>query len=84
MLLLPKDPHAPASERAGAHQLQRPNNHIVAGTSSMRTTVASTTAAIPIPIPTALMTTRSAKAKPKKTAAMIAAAVVMRRPVDLT
>lgn len=53
MLLLPKDPHAPASERAGAHQLQRPNNHIVAGTSSMRTTVASTTAAIPIPIPTA-------------------------------
>src|SRR5881296_534903 len=56
---------------AGAHQFQRPSKRIVAGTRSMRTMVASTTTAIPMPIPMALITTRSAIAKPKKTAASL-------------
>ena len=43
--------------------------------------VASTTTAIPIPIPTACTMTERAIPKPKNTAAMIAAAPVMSRPV---
>ena len=54
---------------------------MVAGTSSARTIVASTTTARPMPMPTAWTITERARPKPKKTAAMMAAAPVMSRPV---
>ena len=65
----------------GTHQFHVPMSRMVAGTKRARTTVASRTTAMPIPTPTALMITESAKAKAKKTAAMIAPAHVMSRPV---
>jgi len=73
---------APRSvSQAGRHQFQRPINRMVAGTSSVRTMVASTTTAMPIPTPTAWMMTDRASPKPKNTVAMIAAAPVIKRPV---
>src|SRR5262249_60615554 len=58
----------------GIHQFHVLIRRMVAGTRSARTTVASRTTAMPIPTPTALMMTESARAKAKKTAAMIAPA----------
>ena len=54
---------------------------MVAGTSTMRTTVASTRIAVARPTPMSLRKTSSPRAKARKTATMMAAAAVMTRAV---
>ena len=65
---------------AGAHQFQRPSSFIVAGTSSVRTIVASTTTARASPRPSCFMATISPAAKPANTMTISSAADVMIRP----
>ena len=54
---------------------------MTAGTTSARTSVASTITATAMPMPIDLMVTTLASAKARKTHAMIAAAPVTRRPL---
>ena len=75
-------PREPVSRgQAGRHQFHRPMRRMAAGTSNARTMVASTTTAMPIPMPTAWTITERESPNPKNTAAMMAAAPVMSRPV---
>ena len=64
-----------------AHQFQRPISFMVAGTSSIPTTVASSTTAMAMPRPTSLMVSSSPAAKPRNTITIRAAAEVTIRPV---
>jgi len=68
----------------GVHQLSRPSSAIVDGTSSMRTTVASSATASAMPKPSALTNTTGAAANALNTTIMSAAALVTRRPVRVT
>lgn len=65
---------------SGAHQFQSPRMVIVAGTSSIRTRVASMTTAVTRATPISLMTSSCPAAKPAKTMQMSSAAEVMMRP----
>ena len=65
----------------GDHQLRSPISVIVAGTSSVRTTVASTRTATAMPMPSCLISTSSPAAKPANTMTIRAAADVMIPPV---
>jgi hypothetical protein len=69
------------SSQRGRYQLARPRSAIVAGTSTRRTTVASMRTATAIPTPIIFTVTFGSSAKPTNTAIMIAAALVMTRPV---
>ena len=69
------------SSHRGSHQLRSPSSSMVAGTSTMRTMVASTKIAVAMPIPISLRNTWSPGTKARKTAIMIAAAAVMTRAV---
>ena len=69
------------SSQRGIHQFQRPSSVIVAGTRTIRTSVASSAIATAMPTPSCLTTTSTSLAKPRKTATMIAAAAEMTRPV---
>src|SRR5579884_1979681 len=66
---------------AGSHQFQRPKNAIRLGTSSERTTVASTKIATASPSPNSCRPTMRPATKPENAAHMITAAAVMMRPV---
>ncbi len=70
------------SSQAGKYQFQLPSRRIVAGTSTERTTVASTETATASPKPNCCIITSSPSAKPPKTATMIKAAPVINRPVE--
>src|SRR5918994_7117163 len=73
-------PREPVSRgQAGRHQFHRPMRHMAAGTSNARTMVASTTTAMPIPMPTAWTITERDSPNPRNTAAMMEAAPVMSR-----
>jgi hypothetical protein len=65
----------------GSHQLLRPSSRITAGTSSIRTTVASTRIAADMPIPKDFMVTSSSAISAAKTTIMMVAAAVITRPV---
>ena len=65
----------------GAHQFHFPRSRIVAGTSSARTTVASSATASAIPSPSALISTMSANANEAATTTTISAAEVTIRPL---
>ena len=68
------------SSQAGIHQLALPASCMNAGTSTSRTTVASTMIAKAMPMPNSLIVRSWPKiAKERKTAARIAAAAVMTR-----
>src|SRR5919204_503855 len=69
------------SSQPGIHQLARPSSCMSAGTSTMRTTVASTRIAVAIPIPSSLRKISPLVTKARKTTTMIAAAAVMTRAV---
>ncbi len=62
------------SSQRGSHQLRSPSSCITAGTSTIRTTVASTRMAVANPIPISLRNTSELSAKAANTATMIAAA----------
>ena len=55
---------------------------MVAGTRTIRTTVASSAIAVAIPSPSIFTVTSTSLAKPRNTATMIAAAAEITRPVD--
>ena len=55
---------------------------MVAGTRTIRTTVASSRIATAMPTPSIFTTTSTSVAKPRKTATMIAAALEMTLPVE--
>ena len=69
---------------AGAHQFQSPSSFMVAGTSSIRTMVASTSRATSMPIPIIFMNTMPLVEKAPITTASSRAALVMMRPVRCT
>ena len=69
------------SSHRGSHQLRSPSSSIVAGTSTMRTTVASTNTAVARPMPASLRNTASSITKAPNTVTMIAAAAVITRAV---
>ena len=69
------------SSQAGSHQFHLPSSVIVAGTRTIRTTVASRTIATAMPKPSCLTTVSASVAKPRKTTTMIAAAEEITRPV---
>ena len=69
------------SSRAGIHQFQWPSSRMVAGTSSARTTVASSATAIATPRPSALIRTISANANEDATTTTMMAAEVTIRPL---
>lgn len=80
---------SPSTRRSGSHsshngryQLRLPSSSIAAGTSTMRTTVASSVTANARPKPNCWNITRSPSAKPPKTTTMIAAAPVMMFAVE--
>lgn len=66
----------------GIHQFHRPSIVIVAGTRTIRTSVASSMIATAIPTPSCLTTTSTSVAEPRKTATMIEAAAEITRPVE--
>ena len=68
----------------GSHQFHRSNTAIKAGTSTIRTTVASTAMATAHATPSWATRGMPAKAKPTKTAIMIRAALVMVRALVAT
>src|SRR5262249_26228126 len=68
--------------KPGNHQFRSPSSSMLAGTSTMRTIVASTSTAAARPKPTSCTTRRSAVRKLPNTATMIAAAAVMTLAVD--
>ena len=70
------------SSQRGSHQLRSPSIAMVAGTRTIRTSVASSTIATAMPTPSIFTTTSTSPAKPRKTATMIAAALEMTRPVE--
>src|SRR4029079_6315945 len=61
----------------GSHQFHSPRSRIVAGSSMLRTIVASISTAVASPNPSCLMITRSSVTKTANTVIMIAAALVM-------
>ena len=67
---------------AGNHQLASPSSSIVAGTSTIRTSVASTNIAVARPMPNILRNTWSPSTNEPNTHTMIAAAAVMTRAVS--
>ena len=69
------------SSQRGIHQARRPAMAIAAGTSTIRTTVASMAIATASPIPKRLTTRWSLSTKVRKTTTMIAAAAVITRAV---
>src|SRR5918995_2632507 len=69
------------SSHPGIHQFARPMSCITAGTSTIRTTVASTRIAVAIPTPISLRKTSVLKTKARKTTTLIAAAAVITRAV---
>ena len=69
------------SSHFGIHQLRSPSSSIVAGTSTMRTMVASISTAIARPRPNSLSWRSSPRAKAANTQNMISAAAVMTRAV---
>jgi 5'/3'-nucleotidase SurE len=70
------------SSHFGIHQFQSPSSSIVEGTSTSRTTVASTSTATARPSPMIFSATSGPKTKLPKTHTMIAAAAVMTRAVN--
>ncbi len=66
----------------GSHQFARPSSSMVAGTSTMRTSVASMSTATARPRPMSLMARSSATTKLPNTHTMMAAAAVITRAVD--
>ena len=66
----------------GIHQLRSPSSSIVAGTSSIRTMVASISTAMERPRPNSLTTRSDSPMKLPKTTTMIAAAAVITRAVE--
>ena len=81
-LPLDADPGQRTLEPAGQPQLPSPNSAIVAGTSSMRTMVASSRMATARPKPNILAMRSSSKTKLPKITTMIAAAPVITRAVE--
>ena len=71
----------PRSSQPGIHQLASPSSFIVAGTSTIRTMVASTKMAVARPRPNILIAGSSPSTKPRKTEIMISAAEVITRAV---
>ena len=67
--------------RPGIHQLRSPRSSIVAGTSSMRTTVASSRTASARPSPNSFPTRSSSNTNEPNTTTMMAAAAVITRAV---
>ena len=67
--------------QSGSHQLASPSSFMVAGTRTRRTTVASRKIAVARPSPIILIPGSSPSMKPKKTAIMMSAALVITRPV---
>ena len=65
------------SSQRGSHQFRSPSSSIVAGTSSIRTMVASSRIAVARPVPISLSTRSFSSRKLPKTTTMIAAAAVM-------
>ena len=76
-------PYRAYSRRSGpgAHQLARPSSRMVAGTSSIRTTVASTTIAMIIATPIILMNVMPDSENAPITTSISSAALVMMPPV---
>ena len=72
------------SSQRGRYQFQSPSSSIAAGTSTMRTSVASSSTATARPKPICWNITRSPLAKPANTATMISAAPVMMPAVEPT
>ena len=70
------------SSQRGNHQLRSPSSSIVAGTSTIRTMVASISTADDRPSPTSFSTRTLPRMKLPKTHTMIAAAAVMTRAVE--
>ena len=66
----------------GKYQFALPSSRMLAGTSTERTIVASSSTATARPNPICWNITRSPLANPTNTATMISAAPVMSRPVD--
>ena len=69
------------SSHLGIHQLRSPSSCITAGTSTIRTSVASRKIAEASPMPNSLRKTSGAARKARKTTTMIAAAAVITRAV---
>lgn len=69
------------SSQVGNHQLASPSSSIVAGTSTMRTMVASMKTAMARPSPKVLMIGSSPSTKDRKIVTMMAAAAVITRAV---
>jgi hypothetical protein len=69
------------SSQRGIHQFARPISCITAGTSTIRTTVASTKIAVAMPTPMSLRKVSGLRTKAMNTATMIAAAAVITRAV---
>ena len=72
------------ASQPGSHQFHRSNIAISAGTSTIRTTVASTAIATAQATPSWATSGIPAKAKPMNTAIMISAALVMVRALVAT
>ena len=70
------------SSHPGSHQLARPISAIVAGTRTIRTTVASIAIAVASPSPIIFTNGDGSVTKLRKTTTMISAPEVMTRPVD--
>ena len=68
-------------EPLGIHQFLSPSSSMVAGTSSMRTMVASSSTAVARPTPISLVTRSGSSRKAPNTNTMISAAAVMTRAV---
>ena len=75
---------APGRAQRGSHQLRSPSSSIVAGTRTIRTSVASMSTATASPRPISLSDRTSATTKLPNTQTMIAAAAVMTLAVDPT
>jgi hypothetical protein len=69
------------SSHPGSHQLRSPSSFIVAGTSTIRTTVASSSTAVANPTPNILTIGSSPSTKAPNTLIMMRAAEVMTRAV---
>ena len=69
------------SSQRGSHQLRSPSSSIVAGTSTMRTIVASMMTAMPRPSPNSFSCRSSASTKAPNTKNMMSAAAVITRAV---
>ena len=72
------------SSHFGSHQLASPSSSIVAGTSTIRTIVASTKIATANPKPNSFSTRSSPNMNEPKTITMISAAAVITRAVAFT